>query len=349
MVNNLKDVIDGDVEDALLRLWSDELSEAEAAAIRTRVRNDPKYREDFHGLLAILASMEALAGDRAIQVIVPDIRQLIQKRRSRVSAGLGMAAGMLVTIGAALTFLAPWGEPDYSHLETHHTRIGEQRTIQLDDGSVVTLNTAGRLAVDYNDWTRRVGLERGEVYFEVAEDAERPFTVDLGARSVTAVGTAFNIRKTPDRYQLAVIEGTVTFHHAADQLASSQPPVSVDGRPVVISSPGQRSVEKGWVAEYQLSRDRLTAFRPESMEPYHQWRSGTLSFRAERLYRVVQELNRYSAKKILIEDASVMDLSVYATAGIDEIDVVLDGLEKLLPIKVTRHHDRTVITGTEGN
>ncbi|MDE0038676.1 MAG: FecR domain-containing protein [Gammaproteobacteria bacterium] len=348
-MSNLQDLMNGEVEYALLRLWSDGLSTAEAAAIRRRVRNDPKYGDELHGSLAILAAMEGLADDPAVQEVVPDIRRLIQRRRSRRSAALGMAAGMLVAIGAVLAYVTPWSGPVGSRPEVYATGIGEQRTIRLDDGSQIAMNTASRLAVDYNERVRAVRLERGEAHFDVADDPERPFSVDLGARSVTALGTAFNVRKTPERYEVAVFEGAIAFHETGDELASSQPRISGDGRAVVIASPGRRRLEEGWVAEYELGSDRLTATRPESIERYRAWRSGTLSFRAAPLYTVVRELNRYSRKKILIEDASVMELNVYATVGIDEIDAALNGLEELLPIQVTRHYDRIVISGSQVN
>ena len=349
MLKNLQEIMGGNVEHALLHLWSDQLSEAEAAAIRNRVRRDPNYREEFDGSLEILGSMEELADDSEILEIALEYRRLIQERRSKQRLALSVAAGMLVSIGAALTYFSPWAGPDDSHLQKYFTRIGEQQTIELDDGSVVTLNTAGQLVVDYSDEVRRILLERGEAYFEVAEDIKRPFTVDLGVRSVTAVGTAFNIRKHPEHYQVAVIEGAVAFHEVTEEVSSSQLPVSADGQAVLISEPSQHRVEAGWVAEFDVSRDRLKAFRPESMERYESWRSGMLSFDREPLYLVVQELNRYSRKKILIEDASVMDLSVYTAVSVDEIDSALAGLEKLLPIEVRRHYDRIVITASAGN
>ena len=347
MLRNLQQIIGGDVEHALVRMWSDELSEAEAEAIRARVQEDPRYREEFHGAMEVLAAMEALADDKENAEILRDWRRLLDERRSKRRLALGIAAGVLVAVGAGLAYFSPWSGPDDSHLREYFiTRVGEQQTLQLDDGSVVTLNTGGRLAVNYSGMARGIVLERGEAYFEVTEDARRPFTVDLGARSVTAVGTAFNIRKSPSRYQVAVIEGAVAFHADTDNAALTPAPVSADGRAVRISTPGQRRVEAGWVAEFDVSADVLTAFRPESMDRYRDWRSGMLSFYREPLYAVVKELNRYSRKKILIEDASVMELSVYAAVSIHEIDTALDSLELVLPIEVTRHYDQIVITGT---
>ena len=349
MLKNLQEIMRGNVEHAVLHLWSDRLSEAEAAAIRNRVRNDPEYREEFNGSLEVIASMEALASESEIQESFLEYRRLLQERRSKRRVVMGIAAGMLMAIGAALTYFSPWRGPDDSHLHKYFTRIGEQQTIELDDGSVVTLNTGGQLVVDYGEQVRRILLERGEAYFEVAEDSKRPFTVDLGVRSVTAVGTAFNIRKHPEHYQVAVIEGAVSLHKLTDEISSSPPAVSVDDQEVVISTPGQHRVEAGWVAEFDVSRGVLTAFRPESMDRYEDWRSGMLSFFGEPMYQVIQELNRYSRKKILIEDTSVMELSVYTAVSVEDIDSALSGLEILLPIKVKRHYDRIVITASTGN
>ena len=342
MLKNLQEIMSGDAVHALVRLWSDQLSEAEVAAIHNRMQGDPHYRDKLHGILAVFASMERMAGDRAIEGIAWEYRHLLRERRTKWRLALGMAAGVLVALGAVLTVFSPWRGPDDSHLQKYFTRIGEQQTIELNDGSVITLNTTGQLVVDYSEAARRILLERGEAYFEVADDPERSFTVDLGLRSVTAVGTAFNIRKDPERYQVAVIEGAVALHEGTEDVSAPPPPVSIRG-------PGPRRVEAGWVAEFDVSSDELTAFRPESMDRYRDWRSGLLSFSYEPLSQVVQELNRYSRKKILIEDASVMDLSVVTAIRVTDIDAALHGLEQALPIKVTRYYDRIVIAASAGN
>ena len=349
MLKNLQEIMSGGAEHALHRLWSDQLTEPEAAAIQNRAAGDPKYQEELDGLLAVFDSIQGLEGDRAIEEVTRDYRRLLQERHSKWRLTLGMAAGLLLAIGAGLTYFAPWSGPDDSHLQKYFTRIGEQQTIELDDGSVITLNTAGQLVVDYSDQARRILLERGEAYFEVVEDLKRPFTVDLGIRSVTALGTAFNIRKHRERFQVAVIEGTVALHELAQEIPVSPPPLSASGQAVVISAPSEHLLEAGWVAEFDVGRDVLTAFRPESMDRYQDWRSGMLSFFYEPLYQVIQELNRYSRKKILIEDSSVMELSVYTVIRVTDIDTPLNNLELVLPVEVTRHYDRIVITASAGN
>ena len=347
MLTNLKEIIGGDVTHAAVNLWSEEFSEAEAAAIHSRGQGDPRYREDLEGLLGIVAAMEGLAGDGAMQGLTREHRRLLHERRVKRRLALGMAAGILAVLGAVLAVFSPWTEE--RALPMHFTRIGEQQAIELDDGSVVTLNTGSQLVVDYSGPNRRILLDRGEAYFEVADDPERPFTVDLGLRSVTAVGTAFNVRKEPEHYSVAVIEGAVVFHSITDDPASSSALVSADKQGADLDTREPIRVEAGWVAEFDLNRDVLTTFRPDSMERYEGWRSGELAFYSEPLYRVIQELNRYSSKRILIEDASIMDLRVSTVIGVSVIDTALNNLEQVLPVEVTRLYDRIVITASAGN
>ncbi|MDE0178362.1 MAG: FecR domain-containing protein, partial [Gammaproteobacteria bacterium] len=167
MLKNLLEIMNGGTEHAVHRLWSDQLTEPEAAAIQARTASDPKYRDDLDGLLAAFDSIEGLAGDPAVDEVIRDYQRLLHKRRSKVRVALGMAATLLVAVSATLTYLSISRGPDDGHLQKHFTRIGEQRTIELDDGSVVTLNTAGQLVVDYSGAMRRILLERGEAYFEV--------------------------------------------------------------------------------------------------------------------------------------------------------------------------------------
>ena len=341
MLKSLQEIMGGGAEYALHALWSDQFSAAEAAAIQSRAKNEPRFREELDGSLEFLARVEVLADDREIQGIAQDFRRVLRERRLKRRLASGIAAGTLLAMGAVLTYFSPWSGPHDNHLQKYFTRTGEQKTIELEDGSVITLNTAGQLLVDYSRSARRVLMERGEAYFEVAHDPDRTFRVDLGLRSVTVDGTAFNIRKDPQRYQVAVIEGAVVIHGPTDEVSPSLPPVLVRGS-------GTGRVEAGWVAEFDLDRNELTSVRPDSMDRFHDWRNGLLSFYYEPLSTVVQELNRYSRKKILIEDASVMHLKVFSLIRVTDIDAALHGLESALPIEVTRHYDRIVITGTAG-
>ena len=94
-------------------------------------------------------------------------------------------------------------------------------------------------------------------------------------------------------------------------------------------------------------KEQIVAYVPENLQNLSLWRTGTLDFDSVPLVDVVRELNRYSGKKILIEDAGIIDLKVLGVIQIDRISLALQGLEHTLPIKVTHHFDQIVLTGSE--
>ena len=346
MLSNLQEIMSGGVTHAAVRLWSEELTEAEAAAVHHRAQNDRRYQQQLDRLLAAYARIEPLEHDPAIEAIVRDYPRLL-RARSRRRLALGLAVGFVAALGAVLAVFM--SGPGDRALPMHFTRIGEQKTLELNDGSLVTLNTGSQVIVDYSGEFRRVLLERGEAFFDVAEDSDRPFTVDLGTHAVTAMGTAFNIRVYPDGYQIAVIGGEVAFHEMAEEVSTSPRLVSADSDGVIKFSPMQHLMEAGWVVEFDLNRNELAAFRPESITRYQNWRSGLLSFNDEPLLRVVEELNRYSRRKILIDESAIMELPVYMAIRVIEIDGALRALERALPIAITWHYDRIVITASRKN
>lgn len=97
----------------------------------------------------------------------------------------------------------------------YRTRVGEQRVIRLDDGSRVSLNSDTRLEIKFSRDQRWVSLSRGEAYFEVAHNPNRPFVVSAGRHDVTAVGTTFLVRYDADITAVTLVEGKVIVSNAA--------------------------------------------------------------------------------------------------------------------------------------
>ena len=92
---------------------------------------------------------------------------------------------------------------------TYITEIGETETIGLEDGSVITANTDSELSVAVNSDERRIELDRGEAFFEVEHDPDRPFRVYAGNGYVRAIGTAFSVYKDGNKVEVIVTEGSV--------------------------------------------------------------------------------------------------------------------------------------------
>src|SRR5262249_35132874 len=89
------------------------------------------------------------------------------------------------------------------------TGVGQTTTVTLPDGSVVTLDTDTVLSARETGRQRLVELKKGQAFFRVAKDHARPFIVSAAGKTVTATGTAFEVRLDPHRFQVTLVEGKV--------------------------------------------------------------------------------------------------------------------------------------------
>jgi transmembrane sensor len=206
-----------------------------------------------------------------------------RRHRNRLFA---LAAGVLLLVGAA-----GWFALRFTQVETFDTAIGEQRRIALFDGSQLDLAPDSRVSTNFTLSRRNVRLERGQAFFTVAHSAVRPFVVKANDLTVTAVGTAFDVRTGPSTTVVTVSEGRVKVTPAASGSADipgndAEPLRAGVGQQVTFSKPTRR-----------LS---VAAVDPKAAGS---WRAGTLQFIGEPLEDVVGELNRYSGRKIAVTSA----------------------------------------------
>jgi transmembrane sensor len=144
---------------------------------------------------------------------------------------------------AALTILA--GTLSFLELSApvYATALGEQRSIQFEDGSTVELNSRSKIRVKYSKQERDVELIEGQALFHVAHDTDRPFIVAVGATRVRAVGTQFDVYKKSAGTVVTVVEGRVAVYSAPHGLQSETsgeaPTLPV---PVQAPTPSFRSV-----------------------------------------------------------------------------------------------------------
>lgn len=209
--------------------------------------------------------------------------------------------GILAATVAAIVLSAVWSFYRQQADTRFQTAIGEQVAVVLPDGSSFNLNTNSRVDVDYSPHDRVIHLERGEAYFNVAHDAQRPFWVHAGDRWVRAVGTAFNVYLRPAGVQVTVSEGTV---NVVDASRGESPPSNARSAAAVTA---------GEQAETQGKADVIRALNAAELNRSLAWRKKSLYFHDEPLGNVVDELMRYTPLKIEVVDTSLRQLPVGGT------------------------------------
>ena len=249
-------------------------------------------------------------------------------RRPLLSAAVaGMAAAIVLTIGLAMIpDLLPWrGEPtsiDHTDREAYETAVGERSTVTLSDGSVVILNTASRIEIDYSADRRGVTLTAGQVLFEVTRDPDRPFEVLAGDRRIVALGTAFDVRiDSVVGVQVTLLEGRVS----VDEVTRA-------AQGAVITDESER--RELTVGEQLLARnDAGTVVSVADVERVTSWRDGKVIFRDDPLLEAIGEINRYSATQLYLgDDPRLHDIRISGVFKAERSDSFVLALETAYPV-----------------
>ena len=236
--------------------------------------------------------------------LVDEENDLGLEDRVRVPGRKAWISGFVATLAAAAAAWAMVGSA-----EDYATPVGGFQRLPLADGSRVELNTNTEIEVAYNLRRRRIELERGEAFFQVAKDRDRPFIVEVGDYRVVAVGTAFSIRAVEDEIEVLVTEGTVRI----------VPPGELDSaRPLLVPAGKRVAVQAEGPIVSPLSYSQI--------EKDLGWREGMLVFDDRPLREVAAEFNRYNHRQIVIIDPEVGDVAI----GGRFRPTNLDGLVRLL-------------------
>lgn len=251
-----------------------------------------------------------------------DAERRTRSRRPWVRGAL--AASLALVAAAALTWYVSTLGPYY------HTPVGGLASVPMTDGSKVTLNTDSAIRLDVTQRERRVQLERGEAFFEVAKDPSRPFVVSAGDKRVIAVGTKFSVHRMGDDVRVFVTEGKVRFE---------------DGSPKKIAPNDSNAMllAAGTIARAADSGVIVQEKPLPEVEDYLSWRSGYLTFRDLPLAEAIAEFNRYNEQQILIQDPAVAAIRFSGKVRPTSFEGFVRLLEDALPIRAEHVDGRIVL------
>lgn len=255
------------------------LSPHEQETLTAWLSADPRHRG---ALVRAQAVWFSAIGRGAPRTAAPMVHELSAGRRVR--PGKLLPRRRLLIGGAIAAGVGGLGLTALLYEERYETDRGEVRRVALADGSGLVMNTDARLAVRLTADRRRVRLDSGEAWFDVAKDRARPFVVTFGAARVTAVGTAFSIRRAgPDGDEVLVTEGVVEIGGGGDAALRV-----AQGHRAVIPAGG---------------RPRVTPVPPRDLQRHLAWREGMIMLDGERLADAAAQFNRYGARPITVAPA----------------------------------------------
>jgi transmembrane sensor len=210
-------------------------------------------------------------------------------------------------------------------LVSHRTDLGEQRSIVLGDGSIVTLNTLSEATVRFDRSSRKVTLTAGEALFDVVRDPERPFIVETGSLSLSVIGTKFSVYRRKTSTRVAVVDGVVS---AVSSIAPDQPLIVRAGEGAVATAQGVSRTDERFDVQIAIA-----------------WTDRRLIFDGAPLAEVVAEFNRYNRKPLVVEDVALANRAITTVFNANDVSALIAFLELEPDVDVQYGEDAIRIRG----
>ncbi|KAB5486041.1 MULTISPECIES: FecR family protein [Flagellimonas] len=294
----------------IIALVEDRLpAEKKQEVIKWLLKN-PKQQQRYHILKAKhVAKLLRKSGDDKMQ------------RPSKIQTGwykyVGYAAGIALLLSLAYMLMWPTGNVEtsvYATMETV-TSIGENRTIELSDGTKITLNANTTLSYPktFSGESREVSL-KGEAFFDVAHNPEKPFVVSTdNGMKIQVLGTVFNVRSYPEdlNVETTLVSGKVKVVEERD-------------KKTVVLNPSQR-------ATYVKNEDKLIVDNVQT-ENFTAWREGKLIYDETPIRQVIGDLKRKYRIAFSVESPEIMDYKYTGEFDNLSIEQIMDLFEVSSPI-----------------
>lgn len=312
----------------LARMGRPGVGARDQAAFLAWLEADPDHLRQYEQAKADQAALEGLRGAFAF-----DLARLNRRDRSaRPSRRLVLGGGLAATAAAVAVgvVLAPSSRvaPESRLYESGPGRIVD---VALEDGSRVTLDADSAIRVALAGDVRRVTLERGAAYFDVAHDADHTFQVGVGDRRVIVTGTRFVTSLTGDGAQISLLQGRVAVgRRDAGEKGALDGALALSPGERAIFQPGRPGIEKA-VADVEAA----TA-----------WRRRRLVFHDAPLSDVVAAASRYSDTP-LVADPALARIKVTTVLPLDGDGALADRMAVLLPVRTERTADGRVLVRAE--
>ena len=231
------------------------------------------------------------------QRIAPPAQRFLSKFKPRMTYA--------VSLGLALVFALPIAY-DSLTTETLVTQTTDFRTLQLPDGSTITLNAGSQIKYkkDFNTDHRSLTMT-GEVYFNV-KNGNTPFVIQTNQGQVTVLGTSFNVRSREDGFEVGVNEGIVK--------------VSNDSKSVIL--------HKGQMIEVDSNFDEKN-LQNISYTNYPDWMHEKLVCEQTPLSEVCDEIERTFGISFKFANPSLSDITVTGVIDAQDLNTVLSTISLL--------------------
>lgn len=306
----------------LVKYLRNELTDSEREAVLRWLADKEENKEFLFGLKEAyqLSRWEELQGRSDAEAGWQKLNEQIGESPKLEKSPFGLfrwwqyaaAIVVLVMTGFWLRELTRVEKLTFNSLET---ASGQQSTLYLNDGTKVKMNENSKLTYpsQFDSRKRDVSL-RGEAYFEVAHNPERPFQVNIGAYTIRVLGTKFNVDAYPD--QIYVYTGLK------------------EGRVQIIDNSKDAKILSELKPGMQFSYNRRTGEYFVKLVDKNQmadWLGGQMVIKRQTLDEVARRLTEKYGYRIVIENPKLAGLTYNITIDKEPLEEILSNIHFITP------------------
>lgn len=300
--------------DWILRLESGHACPSERQVFKAWLAENPEHMAAWQRVAGLLKNplADVQSVDRRSPGQLQAARKALLETTSPSRKKTLQGSVLLLLLGLGVAGVVDRVTPLAGFMADQHTGTGERKTIELADGSRLTLNARSAIDIEFSAGQRRVRLREGELQVDVAADAKRPFVVATPQGQVKALGTRFMVRQGTDESLASVQQHSVQL----DTLGGVQ-----------------RRIETGQAVSFtthQIDPQTLTS-RSQA-----DWLEGRVELHDEPLSALVDALRPYQTGMLRISPEAAR-VRVFGVFPLDNTAHTLSALAQTLPIKVTRY------------
>ncbi len=233
--------------------------------------------------------------------------------------------GALITAEDKGTVIIDEQKTDSTTEKVEYNRLviprGGEYKIVLADGSQVWINSQSVLEfpVCFAEGERRVRL-KGEAYFEISRNVEKPFIVEVRDKEIRVLGTSFNVNDYDGKFVTTLVSGKVQ--------------VAVNDKDYILTPSMQVRVEGDDVFVEEVDVREFTA-----------WKDGVFIFKKQKLREVMDVLSRWYDVDVFYQNSELQNLHFTGTIQRhSEISGVLKFLEKTDMVKFTLNGKTLIVS-----
>ncbi len=247
----------------------------------------------------------------------------LYKNRSFFNQPLRIAAGIIILLGVAYAAYQ-WTAPAFQTLALVSGQA--TKTDTLPDGTTAFLNKRSELTYEFNPRKKiRKVVLKGEAYFSVKHEAEKPFIIEAEDILVRDIGTEFNLKAYPDKdtIEIIVMHGEVQFYTKNDEGLNLQA--------------GEKAIyTKSSKKFYRIEKPDTNALA---------YKTKVFSFNNTDLKSVVNLLNEVYNSKIKLANEKLFNCRLTANFKEDNASIIAEVIAETMGLTITRKDDQIILDG----